>query len=90
MRLTLPATVTFAQAAALARGLSEQSRSASGEVTLDATALEVFDSSVLSVLLQCRRDATARGQKWATVGLPERLRQLAQLYGISELFEPAH
>lgn len=87
MRLTLPAKVTLAQAAAIARDLSAQCRSAGAVVTLDASALQVFDSSVLSVLLQCRRACSARGQHLELTGLPLRIQNLARLYGIAELFE---
>jgi len=37
------------------------------------------------VLLELRRDAMKLGKTFAMTGMPERLADLAQLYGISEL-----
>jgi phospholipid transport system transporter-binding protein len=49
------------------------------------SALEQFDSSVLAVLLDCRRRVVAMGWRFTVAHLPERLRQLAGLYGVAEL-----
>ncbi|MEP6826005.1 MAG: STAS domain-containing protein, partial [Ramlibacter sp.] len=51
----------------------------------DASALTRFDSSALAVLLECRREALARGKSFSVSGLPARLRDLANLYGVAEL-----
>jgi phospholipid transport system transporter-binding protein len=51
--------------------------------------LQQFDSSVLAVLLDCRRDVVAMGWQFEVDRLPERLRQLAALYGVAELIPPA-
>ncbi|WP_101047705.1 STAS domain-containing protein [Macromonas nakdongensis] len=52
---------------------------------LDASALADFDSSALAVLLALRRRALAAGGHLQVLGLSARLRDLAALYGVSEL-----
>ena len=56
---------------------------------MDAGALQQFDSSVLAVLLDCRRAAVAMGLSFKVDHLPPRLRQLAGLYGVSDLLSAA-
>ena len=58
---------------------------ADAEVVADASTLQTFDSSALTVLLACRREAIAAGKTFSVHGLPSRLRQLAGLYGVAEL-----
>lgn len=83
--LTLPSTLTHAVAAEFARGLKPLVLSQTADVVADASALQEFDSSALAVLLACRREALAAGKAFSVRGLPERLRQLAGLYGVAEL-----
>jgi phospholipid transport system transporter-binding protein len=84
--LVLPAELTHDQAAACARMLAQAIRSQAGpQAVADASALQHFDSSALAVLLDCRREALAQGKAFAVSGLPQRLRDLAVLYGIGEL-----
>ena len=83
--LTLPSTLTHAVAAEFARGLKPLVLSQTAGVVADASALQEFDSSALAVLLACRREALAAGKAFSVRGLPERLRQLAGLYGVAEL-----
>jgi phospholipid transport system transporter-binding protein len=59
--------------------------SAGQEARLDASALQTFDSSALAVLLAVRRRVLSVGAQLRIVGLPQRLRDLATLYGVSEL-----
>ena len=87
--LTLPAVLTHAQALETARGLKAQMVSQVAAVVLDATALVQFDSSVLAVMLACRREAMAAGKSFSVHGLPARLSQLAGLYGVAELVPSA-
>ena len=54
-------------------------------MTVDASDLAQFDSSALAVLLDCRRQALAVGQSFTVTGAPQRLVQLATLYGVAEL-----
>jgi phospholipid transport system transporter-binding protein len=54
-------------------------------VSIDASALTDFDSSVLALLLGVRRAVVSRGGVLEVTGMPSRLRGLATLYGVSEL-----
>ena len=88
--LTFPAELTNVQATALLQSLGEQLTAEPGsELTVDASAMERFDSSALAVLLQLRRDALAQGKTFSVKGLPPRLRELAGLYGVAELLTAA-
>ena len=82
--LTLPATLTYRQALDVRQALSAQTNTLPA-VVLDASALKQFDSSALAVLLACRRQAIATGKNFEVHGLPEKLTQLAGLYGVAEL-----
>lgn len=78
--------MTHAVAALCTEDLRKVVHAEAGPVVVtDASALREFDSSALAVLLECRREALALGKTLAVQGLPERLRQLAQLYGVAEL-----
>ncbi|MBA3594765.1 MAG: STAS domain-containing protein [Pseudomonadota bacterium] len=59
------------------------------EVVADASALREFDSSALAVLLACRRQVLAAGKRFSVLALPDRLRQLAGLYGVQDLLPAA-
>lgn len=86
--VTLPSDVTLANAAGVAQGLKAVLLAEPGDptgVVVDASSLTGFDSSVLAVLLECRRQALAGGKRFSVHGLPGRLRQLAGLYGVAEL-----
>lgn len=86
--LAFPALLTHDQASACAHSLGLDIRAEQGDkVVINASALEKFDSSALAVLLQCRRDSAAAGKRFEVNGLPHQLRQLANLYGISELLD---
>lgn len=89
--LVLPAELTHAQATACCGMLAQALRSDPGpQAVADASALRRFDSSALAVLLECRREALARGKTFAVVHLHPRLRALATLYGVAGLLpEPA-
>jgi phospholipid transport system transporter-binding protein len=88
--LVLPAELTHAQAPACARMLAQALRSEPGtQAVADASALRHFDSSALAVLLECRREALALGKSFAVTQLNGRLRDLAALYGVSELLPEA-
>lgn len=83
--IRLPATVMHAQAQACLRDVQVQMQSGQGAVQLDAQALETFDSSVLAVLLACRRQALAAGRAFEVHHMPERLQSLAHVYGVNGL-----
>lgn len=87
--LTLPATVTIAEARDAMRALTQAAASESGaELTLDASALVRFDTSALGVLLECKRLAQAGGKRFTLVHAPSRLIDLARLYGLGALLTP--
>ena len=82
--LTLPATLTYRQALDVRQALKAQIN-AQPAVVMDASALTQFDSSALAVMLACRRQAVVAGKTFAVHGLSEKLTQLADLYGVTEL-----
>lgn len=87
--LTLPATLTIAEARATLARLAQDATAESGaELTLDASALARFDTSALAVLLECKRIAQARGKRFALLHAPARLVDLARLYGLGPLLMP--
>jgi len=89
--LLLPATVTLAEAGDTLRVLAQAVPGEPGaEVTIDAAGLERFDTSLLAVLLECRRLAQAAGRAFAVRQVPPKLAALAALYGVDALlFEAA-
>jgi phospholipid transport system transporter-binding protein len=88
--LILPAELTLQQASAclqmLVQGLKA---SKEPDVVADVSALQRFDSAALAVLMECRREALAMGKRFSVSRLPARLRELAGLYGVSELLPEA-
>lgn len=84
--LQLPTNLTHADATAcldaLATGVQQE---VSTDVVIDAAPLRRFDSSALAVLLAVRRECARAGKRFAVQGLPDRLRDLAALYGIESL-----
>lgn len=88
--LVLPAELTHDGAEACCRMLAQALRAQSGqEAVADASALRRFDSSILAVLLECRREALALGKTFSVRQMPARLRELASLYGVAELLPAA-
>jgi phospholipid transport system transporter-binding protein len=88
--LVLPERLTHADAPACARMLAQALRSdAAAQAVADAGALREFDSSALAVLLECRREALSLGKTFAVARIPARLRELASVYGVSELLTAA-
>ena len=88
--VVLPDELTHAQAPATCRMLAQALRSEPGpQAVADASALRRFDSSALAVLLECRRESLALGKNFAVSRMHPRLRELAGLYGVSELLPEA-
>jgi len=83
--LVLPTELTHAQAQACLRMLTQGLKPGPLPVVADASALSIFDSSALAVLLACRREALSLGRAFTVRGLHPRLAGLARLYGIAEL-----
>ena len=84
--LVLPTELTHRQAAACLQMLQQGLRSVDGSaVVADASALTVFDSSALAVLLACRRACEAQAKTFAIKGMNTRLQGLSVLYGVDVL-----
>ena len=82
----LPAVLTHAQAQATAQALV-QAVKAHTHLTLDASALQHFDSSALAVLLAGLRAANQQGTRISVQGLPPRASSLAQVYGLADVLQ---
>lgn len=83
--LLLPATLTAREARHTLRMLSQAIQGQAEGVVVDASSLVQFDSSALSVLLECQRLAQAWGKTFALSEPPPRLTALAKLYGVDVL-----
>jgi phospholipid transport system transporter-binding protein len=85
--LTLPQTLLHDQAdACLADWVAQLTLTSKPAVEVDASALVAFDSSVLAVLLGLRRVVLGHGGSLQIRGMTSRLRELASLYGVLDLF----
>ena len=88
--LKLPATLLHDQAdACLAQWVTQLPPVLPPAVSLDASELCEFDSSALAVLLGLRRVLIHTGTALRVEGMPQRLRELASLYGVMDLLQPA-
>ena len=88
--LKLPAILTQLQAKDCLEKLTQDvQQEAEKQVVVDAASLSSFDSSALAVLLAVRRECARAGKLFAVRGLPDRLRDLAALYGIERLLTAA-
>lgn len=83
--LKLPALLTQGTASTCLRELSAALPNQAAAVVVDASALIKFDSAALAVLLSLRRAALGLGKSFAVSELPQRMADLARLYGIAEL-----
>lgn len=82
-RLMLDGAVTVATHRALRDALSAQLDSE--DLHLDWSAVTAVDSSALSLILHCRREAAVRGHHLDHDQLPPGLKALAALYGVSDM-----
>ena len=83
--LLLPATLTAHEARDTLRMLAQAIQAQADGVEVDASRLVHFDSSALSVLLECQRQAQAWGKTFAVREPPAKLAALAKLYGVDVL-----
>ena len=90
MNFVLPAELTHSAAQACCARFAQWLGQGSGPACVDLSGLSQFDSSALAVLLDCKRQAQAAGRSFEPVGWPERLRELARLYGVLAWLDPAH
>lgn len=84
MSIALPAVLTIVEARAEVERLVA-ALAAEDQPVLDASGLQTLDTSVIAVLLECRRVAQAAGKTLQVVGAPPKLGQLAKLYGVEGL-----
>jgi phospholipid transport system transporter-binding protein len=89
--LLLPTTLTLRESRDTLRMLSQALQGeTAGEVVIDASPLQQFDTSALAVLLECERLAQAWGKRFSVRQAPPKLAALAKLYGVDQLlFEAA-
>jgi phospholipid transport system transporter-binding protein len=83
-----PESITMANAAQVATqwraALPASTRSAAGAVQIDCAALRQFDSAALSCILNLlRQPSLGAAPRVELLNVPENLRKLANLYGIS-------
>ena len=83
--MSLPATLTQAQAASVARELQAAINNKQDVFVLDTSAIQSFDSSALAVLLGACRAAAHGHVQLQITGLPARAAQLAALYGLTDI-----
>ncbi len=84
--LALPEAITHANAVACLAALSKDlAQESAADVVVDAARLSRFDSAALALLLEVRRNVLKMGKSFAIKGAPQRLQDLADLYGITEL-----
>ncbi|MCF8181415.1 MAG: STAS domain-containing protein [Burkholderiaceae bacterium] len=84
--LTLPPDLRHSNASDCLVKLRAQIRNSHDlEVEIQAGQLTDFDSSALAVLLGCRREAESLSKTLKFKQFPAKLRELALLYGVSEL-----
>jgi phospholipid transport system transporter-binding protein len=84
--MQLPQTLTLEVARAALDAMQAAADAQGGDtLAIDASALTVFDTAALALLLQARRLAPAGGRAFEVQGAPPKLTQLAQLYGVAEL-----
>ena len=83
--LLLPATLTAHEARDTLRMLKQSIQGQADGVEVDASGLVQFDSSALSVLLECQRQSQAWGKAFTLRDAPPKLAALAKLYGVDAL-----
>ena len=80
------ARAAWAQMSPALRAEAAQVLAAAGrEVRLSAAALTDFDSSALSLLLSAARQCREQGATLKLNDAPDKLRELARVYGVAEL-----
>ena len=82
--IALPERVTMTEARATLAQLQPLLQAADAPV-IDASSLHELDSAAVALLLECQRQAVARGLPLRVTGAPPKLSQLAKLYGVAEL-----
>ena len=87
MELSLPATLTHANATVqLAQWETQLARLGGESVTVDCAALQQFDSAALALVLELARRTRAKGSVVQLRGVPQRLHDLAAVYGLETIW----
>lgn len=87
MELSLPATLTHANATAqLAQWETQLARLGGESVIVDCAALQQFDSAALALVLELARRARAKSNVVQLRGVPQRLHDLAAVYGLETIW----
>ncbi|KIO48767.1 lipid asymmetry maintenance protein MlaB [Nitrosospira sp. NpAV] len=82
-KLNVNGSVTFNNVAAVVeRGIALFNHD---DLVIDLTHVTEVDSSAVSMLLEWQREAGRRGHRMSFANMPQNLRGLTQLYGVSEL-----
>jgi phospholipid transport system transporter-binding protein len=58
---------------------------AAGDVVVDMAGVTEADSSAVSLLMELRRAAEAHTRKLSIINMPDSVRSLASLYGVTDL-----
>ena len=83
---SLPASLTLRDAQSVLVSLRQSFAAESSAVwRIDAAPVVQVDTSALAVLLECARMAAAGSRTLEIVGTPQRLSELAHLYGVEGL-----
>lgn len=80
--LQFPNNIDHSQAAS---NMAWRADARANEYQIDLGGTDVFDSSLLALLLDLRRTATSEGATLGIHNCPTKLTQLATLYGVNEL-----
>jgi phospholipid transport system transporter-binding protein len=84
--LLLPATITTQEARDALRMLAQALQREPGtEVVINAGSLTQFDTAAVAVLIECQRLAQAWGKSFEVHAAPQKLGDLAHMYGVQEL-----
>jgi phospholipid transport system transporter-binding protein len=85
--LALPARLTMGEARATLAQLQQAltTVAAGAPLVIDASALAVLDTAAVAVLLDCQRSAHLAGRRLQVQGAPDKLADLARLYGVDGL-----
>jgi len=87
MELSLPATLTHAHATAqLAQWENQLASLGAGPLAVDCSALQHFDSAALALVLELARRARANGSAFQLRAVPQRLHDLAAVYGLDAIW----
>ncbi|MEO7560356.1 MAG: STAS domain-containing protein [Nitrosospira sp.] len=82
-KLSVEGSITFNNVVAVVeRGIALFNHD---DLVIDLTRVTDVDSSAVSMLLEWQREASRRNRRMHFANMPQNLRGLAQLYGVSEL-----